>query len=78
MTIVTNSPPKRQRAKKRAQPMQLQQAVITARNPGKRVHAERGIDPEAEARVQAFLARMVRPLGDKRKVPPYSVKIMTA
>jgi len=52
MTIVTNSPPKRQRAKERAQLMQLQQAVITARKPGKRVPTERGIDPEAEARVR--------------------------
>jgi hypothetical protein len=63
MTIVTNSPPKRQRAKERAQPMQLQQAVITARKPGKRVPAERGIDPEAEARVREFFARMIRPPG---------------
>lgn len=63
MTIVTASRSKRQRTEKRAHPMQLQEAIITTQKPGKRARAEREIDPEEEVRVQAFLARMIQPLG---------------
>jgi hypothetical protein len=55
MTIVTTSPPKRQRARKRAQPVQLQQSIITAWKSGRWVSTEREIDPEAEARVRGVL-----------------------
>ena len=43
--------------------MQLEQAVITARTPGKRARAEREVDPEAEARVREFFAQMIQPPG---------------
>ena len=63
MTIVTASPPKRRSPEKRAQPMQLQQAVITARKPGKPVQPAREIDPDADVRAKAFLERMIVPPG---------------
>ena len=63
MTIVTASPPKRQRVEKRARPMQLQQGIVMAHKQRKRVRAEHEIDPKEEVRVQAFLARMIQPPG---------------
>ena len=39
-------------------------AIVTSTRHGRRPKPEPEIDPEAETRVRAFLARMMRPPGD--------------
>jgi len=63
MTIVTASRPKRRPVEKPAPPVQIQQAIITAKKLGKRARPEREIDPDADARAKAFLERMIVPPG---------------
>jgi hypothetical protein len=62
--IVTARPP--QRRPKRAQSVTIAPIgkVVQAKHPGKRRHDKPGDlppDPEADARVAAFFARMIRP-----------------
>ena len=62
MPIVITSPrPKPTRKRTPAQPIQLQQALVIARKPGRRVCPEAEADPEADARVRAFFAKTIRP-----------------
>jgi hypothetical protein len=63
MTIVHTRPPKHQRRPKAPQPV-LTAAIVTTRKRGsKPPTAELADDPEADARVKAWFARNVRPLG---------------
>lgn len=60
MTIVTARPP-RPRRPASAKPAHAMAAVIaTTRKPGRRLPAPLAEDPEADARVRAFFARMIR------------------
>jgi hypothetical protein len=64
--IVTARPPKRTPPKKPTKPP-IAARISAASVPGKRRYkpvADAADDPEAEARVQAFLARMIRPRED--------------
>ena len=67
MTIVTyQHRPKRKRPPKAAPAAITGPRIISAKTPGKvvRPRPEAVDDPEAEARVAAFFARMIRPRGD--------------
>jgi hypothetical protein len=64
--IVTAKPPKRLPPRKQARAQAANSPpmkVVTAKNPGRWKHAKVPVvdDPEADARVAAFLNRMVRP-----------------
>ena len=62
MTISYARSPKRQRSLKSPQPA-LTAAIVTTRRRGAKPSAVLSDDPEADARVKAFFARNVRPLG---------------
>ena len=55
-------PPRRQRPPKAPQPA-LTAAIVTTRKRGSKLPAELPEDPEADARVAAFFARTLRPIG---------------
>jgi hypothetical protein len=60
--IVHARPPKRQRRLKAPQPA-LTAAIVTTRKRGSRPPADLPDDAEADARVKAWFAKNVRPLG---------------
>jgi hypothetical protein len=65
MTIVTyRHQPKRKRPAKAAPAAITGPRIVSAKGPGKviRPRKEMPVDPEAEARVAEFFARMIRPL----------------
>ena len=62
-SIVTAKGPKRVRPRK-GQPAAFDgPRIVATKNLGPRQHLEPEIDPEAEAQVKAFFARMMRPPG---------------
>jgi hypothetical protein len=63
MTIVTAKPPKRQPRPKPQPTTPIGPAIVTPRNRGSRLLDQLQDDPEADARVKAWFARNVRPVG---------------
>ena len=63
MTIVTAKPPKRQPRPKPSPTTPIGPAIVTPQNRRARLLDELPEDPEADARVKAWFARNVRPVG---------------